>query len=617
MSELEESVKHFRSDLLARDAATLKRMRLAYVTAMNGLTRDLQRAMDTIRLLQRSGEPVPTWRLLQEQRIRELLARSEQEFQKFTAKADAETFRAQQDAIERAQREAARLIEAGFGRPPSGAALPVNLLPRQALIEVQAALHADAPLGRLFDAFAGSARQAVEAELVQGMAAGKQPSEIGRAINRRLRTDQLGRAQTIARTETMRAYRAATQRTFEENEHLVLGWRWYSGMNTRTCVVCLAKHGQFFPVSVQMATHPNCRCVMMPETKTWEELGFAGVPDTGTVPRFGPHVFREWDEDRQRAVLGPGAFRAYQAGRVDLVDFVGTTFDPVWGVGTRRESLRHALSNAQSRGFGPSAPPAPRRRAPRPRATPKPTPPPPPAPPPTPQAIPVPRTAVAPPEVMPPVPTIRSRGDFFSFMDDLGFRVTQPASGVTVKLMDRVAKAYHRELAAGHPMPRDLVFNRSEGGSLATYNRSYTRDGTRQTEYLAFAYDSPSWKDLEATVTEQSRMGWWAADMPDYPVIHELGHYWHFQNITEDTATFSTFTVTRSGQTYSQNRMTTDDQDVARRVSRYGATNPLEFVAETYTGLRSGKVYDDDVMAMYERFGGPAIPGRVAERRTA
>ena len=38
---------------------------------------------------------------------------------------------------------------------------------------------------------------------------------------------------------------------------------------------------------------------------------------------------------------------------------------------------------------------------------------------------------------------------------------------------------------------------------------------------------------------------------------------------------------------------------IAGQVSRYAKTNPTEFVAETYAGLKSGKKYSKDVMQLY------------------
>lgn len=43
---------------------------------------------------------------------------------------------------------------------------------------------------------------------------------------------------------------------------------------------------------------------------------------------------------------------------------------------------------------------------------------------------------------------------------------------------------------------------------------------------------------------------------------------------------------------------------VEKEVSEYAATNPLEFVAEVYAGLRDGRTYSDKIMRMYHAYGG-------------
>jgi hypothetical protein len=40
-------------------------------------------------------------------------------------------------------------------------------------------------------------------------------------------------------------------------------------------------------------------------------------------------------------------------------------------------------------------------------------------------------------------------------------------------------------------------------------------------------------------------------------------------------------------------------QALSRRVSRYATTNPSEFIAETYAGLKTGRRYDFQVMRAY------------------
>jgi hypothetical protein len=48
-------------------------------------------------------------------------------------------------------------------------------------------------------------------------------------------------------------------------------------------------------------------------------------------------------------------------------------------------------------------------------------------------------------------------------------------------------------------------------------------------------------------------------------------------------------------------------QQIASKVSQYAKTNPSEFLAETYAGLKSGIKYDTDVMNLYKIQGGTEI----------
>jgi hypothetical protein len=54
---------------------------------------------------------------------------------------------------------------------------------------------------------------------------------------------------------------------------------------------------------------------------------------------------------------------------------------------------------------------------------------------------------------------------------------------------------------------------------------------------------------------------------------------------------------------------------VARRVSRYAATAPGEFVAETYAGIKTGRRYDYQVMRAYREVQGLS-PKPAARRRS-
>ena len=51
-----------------------------------------------------------------------------------------------------------------------------------------------------------------------------------------------------------------------------------------------------------------------------------------------------------------------------------------------------------------------------------------------------------------------------------------------------------------------------------------------------------------------------------------------------------------------------DEQFVASKVSFYAKRSPLEFVAEVYSRMLGGHKFDDDVMQLYKKYKGPALP---------
>ena len=48
-------------------------------------------------------------------------------------------------------------------------------------------------------------------------------------------------------------------------------------------------------------------------------------------------------------------------------------------------------------------------------------------------------------------------------------------------------------------------------------------------------------------------------------------------------------------------------QETANKVSWYACESPLEFVAEVFAGHNEGLKFSDDIMALYKKYGGPAL----------
>ena len=87
----------------------------------------------------------------------------------------------------------------------------------------------------------------------------------------------------------------------------------------------------------------------------------------------------------------------------------------------------------------------------------------------------------------------------------------------------------------------------------------------------------------------------------DGPFLHEMGHLRH-----QDTYKFYNEAKKESSKIY-QEFQQHNIQSIARQVSSYATSDPLEFVAETYKRLRRGQSFSDNVMALYKELGGPAL----------
>ena len=97
-------------------------------------------------------------------------------------------------------------------------------------------------------------------------------------------------------------------------------------------------------------------------------------------------------------------------------------------------------------------------------------------------------------------------------------------------------------------------------------------------------------REMDKVIASAASRGWWASGSAAQVVHHELGHALHSQWRSYITA--SSWRIKGA-------------KVIARQVSKYAATTPAEFVAETFAGLVSGKVYSPEVLLLYRKVGGP------------
>lgn len=198
-----------------------------------------------------------------------------------------------------------------------------NKLPDSAFESAVGLASDKSPLVKLYqDAFADYAAD-VRTKILTGIAQGQNPRQTAALISGINGTSR-ARAESICRTEMLRASREACRQTYQANRDVLSGWTRLSAADGRTCTACWALHGSQHTTDDIMASHTNCRCVMVPNPRPIE-----GVQMGEDIP-LGDELFAQLDEAMQLEILGPGRFELYQQGNT-LASFVEVQTDPRWG----------------------------------------------------------------------------------------------------------------------------------------------------------------------------------------------------------------------------------------------------------------------------------------------
>lgn len=121
--------------------------------------------------------------------------------------------------------------------------------------------------------------------LVTGVVVGDNPRRVAARLVDQVEgrfAGGLARAERIARTEMLDAHRRADQAMSEKNRSLIAAQVWCATLDSKTCGSCLGMHGSEWPAAeFGPADHPQGRCIFLPRTKSWAELGFTGIEDQG------------------------------------------------------------------------------------------------------------------------------------------------------------------------------------------------------------------------------------------------------------------------------------------------------------------------------------------------
>jgi SPP1 gp7 family putative phage head morphogenesis protein len=359
---LYEQAQSFRADALRGERQAASALVRSYGVAYTRINRDIDALRVRVQQAKDAGERLsPSW-AYQEGRLLVLRAKVLEQITQFAGEADIIVGGAIDTARTLGTDHAGRLLQValpeGVSVAPSiedlRAASPVVpesvRLAAGAIEQATALVQPQAALSTLLASLGPDAATAVGDALVSGLATGKNPRVIAREMRQAL-GGNLTRALTIARTETLRAYREASRSVYRANADVVAGWVWTADLSNRTCASCWAQHGSVHPLEEIMATHPRCRCSMVPKTRSWRDLGFGDTPEAVQIEE-GPALFRRLAPDQQEAILGPAKYRAYRAKQITLQDVVAKRDSPVWGPSTSEAGLTAAKDNAAARRQG-------------------------------------------------------------------------------------------------------------------------------------------------------------------------------------------------------------------------------------------------------------------------
>jgi SPP1 gp7 family putative phage head morphogenesis protein len=157
-------------------------------------------------------------------------------------------------------------------------------------------------------------------------------------------------ARTLVQTSAQCVANNARLATFKANSDIIKGIVWVATLDGHTCEQCMAYSGAQYDLDGQPLNdaptinggpplHFNCRCVMVPLTKSFKELGVdADEPPVGTRASEDGQLLADTSfsdflstktEDYQNEMLGKGRADMWRDGKITLRDLVAGTGRPL------------------------------------------------------------------------------------------------------------------------------------------------------------------------------------------------------------------------------------------------------------------------------------------------
>jgi SPP1 gp7 family putative phage head morphogenesis protein len=321
--------REFKADLARREEANVAEMGARYKSVVKNLESSIEALAARLAHEKELGIIPTKGALYRMNRYAELQAQMAQEMKAYNVWAQARVEATRHDMAGMGVSHADRLAAA------SGLRVAIDKLPKANIEQMVAQLQKDAPLGELLVKAYGDSADEVANRLLDGIALGQSPRTVAENASNALGI-HLDRALTIARTETLRAYREPQLQRFTQ-----LGITEYKRIATHdelTCIGCLAEDGEVYSTPDGFDAHPNCRCTAVPivpgvEAPTWQS---------------SQDWFSSLSDAQQLAMMGPGRYELYSTGQVGWSDLSARTWDDTWGgaIGPASVSDLRAIAQA-------------------------------------------------------------------------------------------------------------------------------------------------------------------------------------------------------------------------------------------------------------------------------
>jgi len=196
-------------------------------------------------------------------------------------------------------------------------------------------------IAEAFGGFNDSIRKELTANIRQAVMQGEAIPEITNRLNKIMNV-KYNQAEALARTATSGLVNRVRDEVYKENEDIFKGYQWVATLDGRTRTEHAIRDGLQWGLNHEPLGHShswqdvpygyNCRCIIIPITKSYKELGLDenevdGLTRSsldGAVPQ--KQTFADWfegkDSDFQEKYLGRERYEMFKGGKITLSDLI-------------------------------------------------------------------------------------------------------------------------------------------------------------------------------------------------------------------------------------------------------------------------------------------------------